>query len=52
MTAGELCEWLSEHTYPEQEVELQVGGDGAIHTGALRVTESDLYGGVVVLGSE
>lgn len=52
MNAGELYDWLGENTYPEQEIELEVGGDGAIHTGSLKVVTQNGLDQPVVLSSE
>lgn len=34
-SAAEVFDWLGGNTYPEQEVILEVGGDGAVHTGSI-----------------
>lgn len=52
MNAGELYEWLGENTYPEQEITLEVGGDGAIHPGNLEVAIKKGLDEPVVLSSE
>lgn len=53
MKAQELYDWLGENTYPEQEIKIEVGGDGAIHTGSLKsANKPDASGGPAILSAE
>jgi hypothetical protein len=51
MDARELFIWLGAHTTDEDEIQLEVGGDGAIHTGNIKHVRRE-SSGVVTLSTE
>lgn len=50
MKAEDLYAWLGEHTAPDDTIQLEVGGDGAIHSAEIRSVRVE--GDVAILSTE
>ena len=52
MKAKELYEWLGEHTSPDMDIIIEVGGDGAIHSSDINSIWTNMKDNVVTISSE
>ena len=50
MNAAELYDWIGNNTTDDDEIDLEVGGDGAVHSGPVRHIRRD--GNRIVISSE